>query len=384
MRPARPCPGCPGVALARRRAAAGRSRRTGAFRPATPLSRLPRRPRARQRRPFPHHRPATARRTRARRARQTAVLTALSAASTTARCRRPANAAVSPSLIRNSFALDRRRRSLRTWRQRPPSRPGRRSSPGANGPGGAFPATAAFRPVLHPGTPRRPAREREQTIRHGLAKLVNSLSWHPRLTPPTPIDGRRLVYRIDLRHYRWTARSWDRLAATDPYRPAEPGPLAAPRRAWRDAISRCCAADWFIAAASRPPFYHDFLQMPASDRALERLLQIDVPGNIEDDSAVPRRLQRLRRRPEQSTPRTSRRSARRLLAQLRFYRQHRPAKSLRVSARPRARASRLPSRRRRDHLPPAQRPARVSAHRRRRTAHRSRPGRHRQRSETSG
>src|SRR5262249_4499946 len=44
--------------------------------------------------------------------------------------------------------------------------------------------------------------------------------------------------------------------------------------------------DWFVATASRPPFYHDFLQLPGTDRALERLLQVDVPADLQDDNAV--------------------------------------------------------------------------------------------------
>src|SRR5436309_7964930 len=45
-------------------------------------------------------------------------------------------------------------------------------------------------------------------------------------------------------------------------------------------------ADWFVAAASRPPFYHDFLQLPTTDRSLERLLQVDVLSNLEEDNAM--------------------------------------------------------------------------------------------------
>src|SRR5262249_47113090 len=66
-----------------------------------------------------------------------------------------------------------------------------------------------------------------------LSKLVNSLSWHPRVTAPEPVDAARTVFRIDLRDYKWTARSWDRLVAAYPYRPAEetadaPPPAPAP------------------------------------------------------------------------------------------------------------------------------------------------------------
>jgi mono/diheme cytochrome c family protein len=55
----------------------------------------------------------------------------------------------------------------------------------------------------------------EELTRHrqALAKLVNSLSWQPRIALPAPIDAGRTVYRIDLRDYKWTARQWDRLAA---------------------------------------------------------------------------------------------------------------------------------------------------------------------------
>ncbi len=53
----------------------------------------------------------------------------------------------------------------------------------------------------------RLAPEDMQRQRHALAKLVNSLSWQPRITRPTPLDAGQSVYRIDLRDYRWTARS---------------------------------------------------------------------------------------------------------------------------------------------------------------------------------
>src|SRR5262245_35554258 len=42
-----------------------------------------------------------------------------------------------------------------------------------------------------------------QTYRNALAKLVNSLSWHPRITLPTAVDPDKLVLRIDLRDFQW-------------------------------------------------------------------------------------------------------------------------------------------------------------------------------------
>jgi hypothetical protein len=122
--------------------------------------------------------------------------------------------------------------------------------------------------------------------RRAVAKLVNSLSWHPRLTIPTPIDPARLILRIDLRDYRWPARQWDRLATTNPYRPSEPGPN-------EQALARLAAceqpvlrADWFAATASRPPFYHDLLALPTTGRALERQLGVDVADSRDNDTAL--------------------------------------------------------------------------------------------------
>src|SRR5262249_9411092 len=42
-------------------------------------------------------------------------------------------------------------------------------------------------------------------------------------------------------------------------------------------------ADWFVSAASRPPLYHEVLQLPERDRDLEKLLQIDVNENIRQE-----------------------------------------------------------------------------------------------------
>jgi WD40 repeat protein len=123
----------------------------------------------------------------------------------------------------------------------------------------------------------RPEEELE-ACRQAVAKLVNSLSWHPRLTRPRPIDPAHTVLRIDLRDYRWNARSWDRLVAVYPY----PLPGAAPGFDSRHLLR----ADWFVATASRPPLYYDLLQMPSTDRELERLLRVDVPTDIQEESVA--------------------------------------------------------------------------------------------------
>jgi hypothetical protein len=130
------------------------------------------------------------------------------------------------------------------------------------------------------------ADEELDTLRHGLAKLVNCLSWQPRITRPVAVDEAALLYRIDLRDYKWNARQWDKLVAAYPYRVPDGSPAAKDNGTQTGSEQPYLRADWFVATASRAPLYYDLLQMPGTDRGLERLLQVDVPANIQEESIV--------------------------------------------------------------------------------------------------
>jgi mono/diheme cytochrome c family protein len=123
---------------------------------------------------------------------------------------------------------------------------------------------------------------------HGraLAKLVNSLSWHPRVTVPQSIDADNTVFRIDLRDYKWNARSWDRLVAAYPYRPAEETPDGKALAAATGSELPLLRGDWLVATASRPPLYHDLLGLPDRDKALERLVGVDLLADLQEESAA--------------------------------------------------------------------------------------------------
>ena len=56
-----------------------------------------------------------------------------------------------------------------------------------------------------------------QSYRHGLAKLANSLSWGPRVVVPKAIDRGASVFRIDLRDYQWSEKTWEAILAANPY-----------------------------------------------------------------------------------------------------------------------------------------------------------------------
>jgi len=119
--------------------------------------------------------------------------------------------------------------------------------------------------------------------RGALAKLINSLSWHPRVTLPRGIDPARTLVRIDLRDLQWGASLWNQVLAAYPY----PLPPATAEFKAIAAATGCdlpyVKAEWFVATASRAPLYYDLLQMPASDRELERQLRVDAVLDIQED-----------------------------------------------------------------------------------------------------
>jgi tetratricopeptide (TPR) repeat protein len=122
-----------------------------------------------------------------------------------------------------------------------------------------------------------------QTNRLGLSKLVNSLSWQPDIAVSKPIDPGRTVFRIDLRDYRWSAAVWQRVLDAYPYGVVQPTPAAQAVFAATGCELAWVRADWFVFAAARPPLYHEVLQLPRTDRELEKELKIDVETNIREE-----------------------------------------------------------------------------------------------------
>ncbi len=125
-----------------------------------------------------------------------------------------------------------------------------------------------------------------QTYRLALSKVVNCLSWHPRIYVPKPIDPAKVLLRIDLRDSMWYANLWNRVLIEYPYgilHDTATTRAVAVATATRMPVVR---ADWFIATASRAPLYYDLLQMPTAAAELERLLRVDVLTNLQQDRAI--------------------------------------------------------------------------------------------------
>ena len=134
--------------------------------------------------------------------------------------------------------------------------------------------------------------------RIALSKLVNSLSWGFEIHNPQPIDAAETIFYIDLRDYEWDIRdAWTQIEAVYPYAiefDATKRPVLFTRLTNLRQEMSCevpfVYVDWFLATAVLPPLYHDILDLPETDRELERDLEVDVLRNLQ--SAPGRRVWR--------------------------------------------------------------------------------------------
>lgn len=124
--------------------------------------------------------------------------------------------------------------------------------------------------------------ERElEEYRVGLAKLINSLSWHREISIPKPINKEKTILRIDLRDFNWTADTWRSILSLYPY--AVKVPANEVIRTLSGAEVPYIKADWFVANASVPPLYHSILNLPNTITELERVLGVDVARNLREE-----------------------------------------------------------------------------------------------------
>ncbi len=125
-----------------------------------------------------------------------------------------------------------------------------------------------------------------------LAKLVNSLSWGFDIHNPQPVDAAETVFYIDVRNYEWEIRdAWSKIERDYPYgmefedKPQLREKLAKLREVTGTEVPYVYA-DWFLATAVLPPLYHDILDLPGTDRELERKLDVDVQRNLQTAPGV--------------------------------------------------------------------------------------------------
>ncbi len=125
-----------------------------------------------------------------------------------------------------------------------------------------------------------------QSYRHGLSKLLNSLSWNRRISVPRPIDQARTILRIDLRDYLWDEPIWEAILKADPYAAFNDDLIARSLTELTGTQLPYIRADWFVHAASRPPLYEVVLRLPDTVQELESKIDVDVAANIRQDRVV--------------------------------------------------------------------------------------------------
>ncbi len=125
-----------------------------------------------------------------------------------------------------------------------------------------------------------------RTYRNALSKLINSLSWHPKVRNPEPIDPLGTIFRIDLRWYMWDATNWNRVLQDYPYGVLDDGVTARVLSVFTATKIPVIRADWFVATASRAPIYQDLLQLPGNLADLERQLRVDANLNIAQERVM--------------------------------------------------------------------------------------------------
>jgi mono/diheme cytochrome c family protein len=120
-----------------------------------------------------------------------------------------------------------------------------------------------------------------EEYRLGLAKLINSLSWHREISVPKPINQDKTLLRIDLRDFNWTVDTWRTILSVYPY--AVQVPANEVIKNLSGAEIPYIRADWFVATASVPPLYHNILNLPNTITELERVLGVDVARNLREE-----------------------------------------------------------------------------------------------------
>jgi mono/diheme cytochrome c family protein len=126
--------------------------------------------------------------------------------------------------------------------------------------------------------------EEMESHRLAIAKMVNSLSWRREIAPPAPIDAARALFRIDLRDYLWTEAMWRRVLTDYPYALILPESERIARLSGE--IVPYVRGDWFVAAASAPPLYHEMLGLPHSAAELEQRLGVDTSRQLTEEKYV--------------------------------------------------------------------------------------------------
>lgn len=124
--------------------------------------------------------------------------------------------------------------------------------------------------------------KRMDVLAGGFKKLLNSLSYGPKLVLPAEVDGTKgLLVRVDLRELQWETADYDFLAKRYFYgiAPESDASLAALSKETATSLP-IMRIDWFMSNGARPEIYNRLMRLPAHIGELETRFKIDVADNI--------------------------------------------------------------------------------------------------------
>ena len=123
-------------------------------------------------------------------------------------------------------------------------------------------------------------------MRNGATVLLNSLSRARKTVRPSVLGRAQTIMAINLNDLGWSAADWDTLLSAYPYG-------ARPKSRTFDQVKSLTKtplaylrADWFAAAASRPPLYYKLLNLPEELASLQSELGVDAEQNRADGNAL--------------------------------------------------------------------------------------------------
>lgn len=123
-----------------------------------------------------------------------------------------------------------------------------------------------------------------ENMRRGARKMLNSLSIGPSVVNFPEVGPEKVLIRVRLRDLGWTAATWDSVASHFPQF-IDTGVSAALGAACNATIP-ILRADWMAANATRPPLYHEVLQLPKTQQEIEKGLGIDLLADLKAGEAT--------------------------------------------------------------------------------------------------
>jgi len=124
--------------------------------------------------------------------------------------------------------------------------------------------------------------------RLAVAKLINSVSYSPKLHTPTIVEGTNgTVIRINIADLKWDQHKWEEIENLYPYSVhGIKGDALSQIQHVTHSKAPIIKGDWFAFTASRAPLYNKLLHFPNTLTELEKQIGIDANRNIDRGDVV--------------------------------------------------------------------------------------------------